>query len=721
MKYGNHGRSVVLALSLLCGACSSDYSSSSNQSGGSKSTSSQGGSGGSSASGGRTSSGGSGGQGGATTSVTGPRCSATSVTPCGGDVVGSWTVTSGCLNLSGDFISTGTGMGCDTFKVTGSVQVTGSYILTSDNQFQDNTTTTGTATVTLDHQCLWMSGTWTECDLISNSVGGLGFGDVNCVDAADGNGGCTCPAKIKQSGTMGLLVATPENSGGPYTIKNNTLTVDQNPLTQADLAYSYCVASSQMTLTPKTTSPTTTGSIVLQKASSGGGGGGGSGGAGGSTAAGGITGAGGSSKAGGTTGTAGNTGAGGSTGAGGITGAGGSSKAGGSTGTAGSTSTGGSTSAGGSTGAGGGSKAGGTTGAGGSTGAGGTTSAGGSTGTGGGTAGSTGSAPCDILQAANTPCVAAYSMVRPIYSSYKGPLYQVRSKASSTSVQDIPIADFGYADSKVQDDFCAASGCTVSKIYDQSPKKNDLALSPDTYWLTLTGTPRSGGGLNQKEADVKNNPKINIGGGHPVYGLKFMPGGGNAYRVLKPNGTATGDDPEYIYAIFDSTVYNAQCCNDFGSAETTGNPDSFTSMEAIYYGNATTWGKGGGNGPWFSCDYEATISPGSTKVDTSIPSISIAKYATFILKGYSGGKIALKFGDATQGALTTQYDGARADTAKNSPYMKKQGSIILGTGGDGSAWSTGVWFEGVMTSGCSSDKAVDDAIQANIVAAGFGK
>ena len=53
--------------------------------------------------------------------------------------------------------------------------------------------------------------------------------------------------------------------------------------------------------------------------------------------------------------------------------------------------------------------------------------------------------------------------------------------------------------------------------------------------------------------------------------------------------------------------------------------------------------------------------------------------------------------------------------------MHKQGSIILGTGGDGSAWSDGVWFEGVMTFGCSDDKAVDDAIQANIVAAGWGK
>ena len=309
-------------------------------------------------------------------------------------------------------------------------------------------------------------------------------------------------------------------------------------------------------------------------------------------------------------------------------------------------------------------------------------------------------------------------MVRPIYKSYTGPLYQVRSKADSNSVMDIPqLQDGGYADSSVQDDFCAGSGCTVSKIYDQVAQGNDLALSPDTYWLTLNGTPRSGGGVNQKESDVQYNPKINVGG-HPVYGLMFRSGQGNAYRVMNGNGTAVGDEAEYMYAIFDTTVYNGSCCNDFGSAETTGNPDSFTSMEAIYYGDATMWGKGGGDGPWFSCDYEATISPGATKVDTSIPSISIDHYATFILKGFSGDRIALKFGDAQQGPLTTQYDGSRADDG--SP-MHKQGSIILGTGGDGSAWSEGVWFEGAITFGCSDDDSVDDAIQANIVAAGWGQ
>ena len=51
--------------------------------------------------------------------------------------------------------------------------------------------------------------------------------------------------------------------------------------------------------------------------------------------------------------------------------------------------------------------------------------------------------------------------------------------------------------------------------------------------------------------------------------------------------------------------------------------------------------------------------------------------------------------------------------------MKKQGAIILGIGGDNSNSAQGNFFEGVMTSGTSSD-ATDDAVQANIVAAGYG-
>lgn len=52
--------------------------------------------------------------------------------------------------------------------------------------------------------------------------------------------------------------------------------------------------------------------------------------------------------------------------------------------------------------------------------------------------------------------------------------------------------------------------------------------------------------------------------------------------------------------------------------------------------------------------------------------------------------------------------------------MRKQGSIILGIGGDNSDSAIGTFFEGVMTYGLTTDD-VDDAVQANIVAAGYGK
>ena len=50
----------------------------------------------------------------------------------------------------------------------------------------------------------------------------------------------------------------------------------------------------------------------------------------------------------------------------------------------------------------------------------------------------------------------------------------------------------------------------------------------------------------------------------------------------------------------------------------------------------------------------------------------------------------------------------------------KQGAIILGIGGDNSNNAIGTFYEGAMTAGYSSDET-DAAVQANIVAAGYGK
>jgi len=78
---------------------------------------------------------------------------------------------------------------------------------------------------------------------------------------------------------------------------------------------------------------------------------------------------------------------------------------------------------------------------------------------------------------------------------------------------------------------------------------------------------------------------------------------------------------------------------------------------------------------------------------------------------------AIKSGDSRSGDLTKIYEGAYP-----SGYdpMKKEGAIVLGTGGDNSFMGVGDFFEGAMTAGYASD-ATDSAVQANIVAAGYGR
>ena len=79
------------------------------------------------------------------------------------------------------------------------------------------------------------------------------------------------------------------------------------------------------------------------------------------------------------------------------------------------------------------------------------------------------------------------------------------------------------------------------------------------------------------------------------------------------------------------------------------------------------------------------------------------------------GHWAIKGGDATSGELKTYWDGPRA---KGYSPMKKQGAIILGIGGDNSNGAIGTFYEGCMTQGYATART-DDAVQANIVAAGY--
>lgn len=344
---------------------------------------------------------------------------------------------------------------------------------------------------------------------------------------------------------------------------------------------------------------------------------------------------------------------------------------------------------------------------------GGTSGSGTETGGSGGTTGTAGSSgtgpivkgPCDIYEAAAAPCVAAHSTTRALYAAYSGNLYQVRR--ADKALQDVGLlAPGGIADASVQEIFCANSKCTISKIYDQSPKKNDLTLTSGG-WI----------GDRAKESDAFGI-KIKLNG-KTVYGIHITGEtnmAGNGYRNNTAVGTAEGDAPESMYMVANGKNVNDKCCFDYGNAERNSLNNGPATMEAIYFGSCTAWGRGEGTGPWVMADLEEGLFTGKNKgLNAGATSLSF-DYLTAMLKGKPH-TMAIKAGDSQIGRLITVYEGAYP-----SGYdpMKKEGAIVLGTGGDNSFAAVGDFFEGAMTAIYTSDE-VDEAVQANIVAAGYGR
>jgi hypothetical protein len=321
------------------------------------------------------------------------------------------------------------------------------------------------------------------------------------------------------------------------------------------------------------------------------------------------------------------------------------------------------------------------------------------------------SGPCDLYESGGAPCVAAHSTVRALYGSYGGKLYQVR-RASDNSTLDIGVLSPGsYANSATQDSFCAGTTCTISVIYDQSPNGNHLSKAPAGGWL-------NNGGLeaNATRAKIQLN-------GHAVYGVYTTSSfdndaGAVGYRNNATKGVATGDKPEAMYMVVSGKHYNQYCCFDYGNAETNNMDNGKATMEAVYFGNSTQWGKGSGSGPWVMADLEDGVYAGGSTEAAPTNTPLVGSYVTAMLKGPSGNHFVLKGGDAQSGTLTTKYDGARP--AGGYSPQKKEGAIVLGIGGDNSHTGEGTFFEGCITSGNPPD-ATDDAVQANIVAAGYGR
>jgi non-reducing end alpha-L-arabinofuranosidase len=321
-----------------------------------------------------------------------------------------------------------------------------------------------------------------------------------------------------------------------------------------------------------------------------------------------------------------------------------------------------------------------------------------------------GTGPCDIYAAGGTPCVAAHSTVRALFGSYNGNLYQVRRSSDNTTRDVGVLAEGGVANAAAQDSFCAGTSCVITVVYDQSGRGNDLWYQGSSV---VPGSPQS------RPANATTE-SLTVGGSK-AYSLFINPS--NSYwRDGHLTGVPTGSAPEGMYMVTSGTHVNGGCCFDYGNSETTRTADGPGAMDAINFSTQCWFGGCSGTGPWVQADLEFGLYSGGSQSWNPNQRAFASRFVTATLKNNGTSRFAMKGSNAQSGSLFTLWDGALPPGY--SP-MRKQGAIVLGSGGDcckpdgGANLSAGTFYEGAMVSGYPSD-ATENAVQANIIAAGYG-
>jgi len=340
----------------------------------------------------------------------------------------------------------------------------------------------------------------------------------------------------------------------------------------------------------------------------------------------------------------------------------------------------------------------------------------GGAGTGGATFNAVG--PCDIYRDAGQPCVAAYSSVRRLLSTYAGPLYQIRSGSSEQNTgsggetHDIGQTTHGFADAATVDAVCAGTICTVSLLYDQSGKGNHLPVAK-------AGITFGGPYAAMDDFEASATTESLMVGGHKVYSLYMEPRQG--YRLPRVgDGMPRAFEPQGIYMLADGTHAGVGCCFDFGNSPP--NAQTFYDTTALIYGSGIDTG-GAGDGPWFMMDFYSYFSAGSSQAFNPAPpnpnNLSLnVKFALGFLKTDASnalGSWGLRMADVTTaGAVTTAYQGAMPKRTHNA------GAVILGVNAANSNASWGTFYEGAIVAGFPADDT-ERAVLQNVKAVGYGR
>jgi hypothetical protein len=329
--------------------------------------------------------------------------------------------------------------------------------------------------------------------------------------------------------------------------------------------------------------------------------------------------------------------------------------------------------------------------------------------------------PCDIYAEAKTPCAAAYSMVRTLSKSYKGPLFQIRGGSSSvnntmsggTTKDIMPGAD-GFVDASTVDAACSSGYCTVSLLYDHSGNGNDLRRAPK-------GNTAAGETAGRDDYESIATKGQVTAGGHRVYSL-FM-NKLEGYRLpagVVGKGMPTGSQPQGLYLLADGTRKATGCCWEFGNVASKPATE-LGFVDALFFGTPSGQAKGDGTGPWFLADLGSGLwaggEPESPGVDpwgnTANTSLKVP-FALGLLK-VKPSNYGIRTADlSTSDGLVTVFDGQLPTTVNH------KGGIALGVDSSNANNSLGTFYEGAIVAGYPTEE-VEDSVMKNIKAVGYAK
>jgi hypothetical protein len=183
--------------------------------------------------------------------------------PCGGNVVGTWTVMACPLELTGQVDVLALGLGCGSGTISsGALEVSGTWIADAMGNVWDDTTTRGAQKFELPAACLEVLLV-THCASIAAPLKrSLGYDTVECVDNPE-TGGCTCTGTFDQKGGLAAISSGPLEAGS-YVVAGTTLTTGSGG---NETTYGHCATDNVMVLTLPVPGSVgqVVGSIVLHK------------------------------------------------------------------------------------------------------------------------------------------------------------------------------------------------------------------------------------------------------------------------------------------------------------------------------------------------------------------------------------------------------------------------------------------------------------------------